>query len=170
MKSHLEKESVFRTKRAKRWRKVLFQRSGALWADDWSVRWLCHRADAALGAARFGSCPRSRCRTSPAGKLRGYAARAAGRWLRYGHPAHKPQFVGCVGILPKGHPPATPSVCSCAMLQRTTTHHTPAPRPLVLEPGSAPAAADGPLFLSQAETVLRDTPKMRMRPRSEQRS
>ena len=100
------------------------------------------------------------------GKRAEYETKAAGRWRRRADLARKPRSAefGDTG------PATTKSPRVGDGRQSSTFHPVPTRLGTGREPGLPPRAAGSGLFLSHFETVLRDTPKIRVSPRREERS
>lgn len=131
----------------------------------WSHHSFCSLLDAAPLAAPPHRLPRSRCRACCADTWQECDSTAPDRWLHRGHRWRKRQSAGCDGTVP-----TIPISYFCVAPQMTTIHPTPAPRCADWVPESGAREAAVGLFLSQVVTVLRDTPKIRVKPRKEVRS
>ncbi len=97
----------------------------------------------------------------PGGRRAGCGSRADRRWRRRVAPGRRPRSGGCAG---RG-PATARSPRADGEGQRSTVHPVPGHRPVGPPPRFSAAAANSRLFLSQAVTGLRDTPKLRLSPR-----
>jgi len=133
----------------------------------WSRQYFYQLADAGHRVGRLGNSPKSRCTEHHGDRLEGYGSTGAGRWPHCGHQWHRPRPDGYGDTML-----ARPNAYFSWRARMTTVHLTPRPlvHPSQREPVSALMVGGVGLFLSHVLTVVRETPKIRTKPRSEVRS
>ncbi len=133
----------------------------------WSHPCFYPPVDGARRAAQLGSFPKSRCRVGLDDRRMAHGSTAGDTLPRCGHQRHTPPPDGCGGTAR-----ATPSACFSYTVRMTRVHPTPTLLvPLEQrKPRSVLMAEAAGLFFSQRLTVVRETPKIRTKPRSEVRS